>query len=92
MNRMLDSIPIIFLIVYMRKNSKIKFKISNDMLIKIPKGFTPNKLYEKPKLIFSSSIKGNFDESRVREISHDIAISACIFMSFSSVETWNESM
>lgn len=34
----------------------------------IPYGFKPNKLYVKPKFVFSSAIRGNFVESLVLDI------------------------
>ena len=50
------------------RNISVRLNIIPIQDTMIPYGFKPNKLYVKPKFVFSSVIRGNFVESLVLDI------------------------
>src|SRR5699024_969723 len=72
----------------LKKNSAALKTIPMKHMAK-PRGFNPNKLYEKPKLMFSSAISGNLFGSRVWAISQVTAVETEFFICVSSSESVN---
>ena len=50
------------------RNISVRLNVIPIQDTAIPYGFKPNKLYVKPKFVFSSAIKGNFVQSLVLDI------------------------